>query len=145
MSLSSQYLEELSRRYKKQVEEMQRLLDKTITTFSEESRKREEKSVKLEEQIATLTSIVDTLVVEKNTWMNVTYWLFLIIIATIGLLTFCRRNPEFRRSVVEPPKNAEVSEFKNLMKLHFLLSYIEQWLPKTFIIWHLFYGGINFI
>lgn len=98
MSLSSQYLEELSRRYKKQVEEMQRLLDKTINTFNEENKKKEERSQHLEEQIVLLRESIDSLIEDKKAWMNTTYWLFLSGVTIVGILLFCRRNQEFNPS-----------------------------------------------
>lgn len=71
MSLSGQYLEELSRRYKKQVEEMQRALTASI----EERRRVEEKeyhqSLQLEiltNRVDALTESVKTLLEERNSW-----------------------------------------------------------------------------
>ncbi|KAF5294178.1 hypothetical protein FQR65_LT10889 [Abscondita terminalis] len=98
MSLSSQYLEELSRRYKKQVEEMQRLLDKTINTFNEENKKKEERSQHLEEEIILLRESINSLIEDKKAWMNTTYWLFLSGVMLVGVLLFCRRNQEFNQS-----------------------------------------------
>nr|XP_022903558.1 SUN domain-containing ossification factor [Onthophagus taurus] len=91
MSLSSQYLEELSRRYKKQVEEMQRLLDKTLVSLNEESKKRDEHNKKLEEQISELSAMVYTLAEEKNNWIRATYWIIIFLVLIFGILTFCRR------------------------------------------------------
>ncbi|GJQ66856.1 hypothetical protein Trydic_g7882 [Trypoxylus dichotomus] len=88
MSLSSQYLEELSRRYKKQVEEIQKLLDKTIVTLSEEGKKHDERIRKLEHQISDLTIAVQMLVDEKNNWMTTTYWLFLVVVVVCCIFTF---------------------------------------------------------
>lgn len=115
MSLSSQYLEELSRRYKKQVEEMQRLLENTITSLKEESKRKDEENRRLQQQLTTLTAIVDSLVAEKSSWIQTTYWLFLTGIATIGILTFCRRNPEIKRNNIgEEMKIVEVQRRKSI-------------------------------
>lgn len=114
MSLSSQYLEELSRRYKKQVEEMQRLLEKTLITFQEETKRREEKINRLEEQLNTLTNIVETLVTEKNSWINATYWLFLVLAATVGILTFCRRNTDHKQYADNLEATVEVKRRKSI-------------------------------
>ncbi|KAI4464893.1 membrane protein ch1 related [Holotrichia oblita] len=89
MSLSSQYLEELSRRYKKQVEEIQKLLDKTIVTLNEEGKKHDDRIRKLEHQINDLTVAVQLLVDEKNSWMATTYWLFLVVVMVCCIFTFC--------------------------------------------------------
>ncbi|KAK5646558.1 hypothetical protein RI129_005022 [Pyrocoelia pectoralis] len=97
MSLSSQYLEELSRRYKKQVEEMQRLLDKTINTLNEENKKKEERTQHLEDQIIMLRESIDLLIEDKKAWMNTTYWLFLSGVFIVGILLFCRRNQEYNQ------------------------------------------------
>ncbi|KAG8039993.1 hypothetical protein G9C98_001511 [Cotesia typhae] len=77
MSLSAQYLEELSRRYKKQVEEMQRSLERATTTIGEEFKKNEEKELKrleeitlLREEILSLTEFVETLLHDKSSWKN---------------------------------------------------------------------------
>ncbi|OXU27102.1 hypothetical protein TSAR_005717 [Trichomalopsis sarcophagae] len=105
MSLSSQYLEELSRRYKKQVEEMQRSLERAVTTMNEESRKGEEReSKRIEEvtalrgQIDTLTKVLDDLVYERNSWrINFStllqHGIFVLVdvVIVILILSYCRR------------------------------------------------------
>ncbi|CAD1471302.1 unnamed protein product, partial [Heterotrigona itama] len=70
MSLSGQYLEELSRRYKKQVEEMQRSLERTVSAMSEETRKRDERESKRAEEIAVLKETVVNL---SNSVKNLLY------------------------------------------------------------------------
>jgi seryl-tRNA synthetase len=77
MSLSGQYLEELSRRYKKQVEEMQRAFNRTLAAVAEESRKGEEREQKrveemaaLQKQLATLTFSVEMLLTERDSWQH---------------------------------------------------------------------------
>ncbi|XP_012273915.1 SUN domain-containing ossification factor isoform X2 [Orussus abietinus] len=61
MSLSGQYLEELSRRYKKQVEEMQRSLERAVASMNEESRRSEERESRQLEEIATLKGEIASL------------------------------------------------------------------------------------
>lgn len=102
MSLSTQYLEELSRRYKKQVEEMQRLLDRTLLTLNTESKKKDEKNQQLEEQIKELRQIVDMLVTERNTWGSFIYWICLMTIALFSILTYFRKTPRYKQSSSEP-------------------------------------------
>jgi seryl-tRNA synthetase len=77
MSLSGQYLEELSRRYKKQVEEMQRAVNRTLAAVAEESRKGEEREQKhiertaaLQKQLATLTVTLEVLLSERESWQH---------------------------------------------------------------------------
>lgn len=73
MSLSSQYLEELSRRYKKQVEELQRNLNVVL----EERRLAAERETALTAQLVTLTHKVESLsnalgdlITERDSWSN---------------------------------------------------------------------------
>lgn len=77
MSLSGQYLEELSRRYKKQVEEMQRAFNRTLAALAEESQKGNEREQKrvvemaaLQQQLATLTMTMDMLLLERDSWQH---------------------------------------------------------------------------
>jgi transcriptional regulator with AAA-type ATPase domain len=77
MSLSGQYLEELSRRYKKQVEEMQRAFNRTLAALAEESQKGNEREQKrvvemaaLQQQLATLTLTMDMLLLERDSWQH---------------------------------------------------------------------------
>lgn len=60
MSLSSQYLEELSKRYKKQVEEMQKLFDKTFKTLEEDNKQMKEKNRELEDKLDKITWIIES-------------------------------------------------------------------------------------
>lgn len=71
MSLSGQYLEELSRRYKKQVEDMQRIVSET----TEREAKRVQEINILAQQITILvrhinelTLAVDAQVTERESW-----------------------------------------------------------------------------
>jgi hypothetical protein len=106
MSLSSQYLEELSRRYKKQVEEMQRSLERAMNVMSEETRKGEEREYKrleevtiLHNQIDSLGKILDDLIYERNSWhisfsslMQHTLFVFINVVLVILILSYCRRS-----------------------------------------------------
>uniref|UniRef100_A0A1B6DYA5 SUN domain-containing protein n=2 Tax=Clastoptera arizonana TaxID=38151 RepID=A0A1B6DYA5_9HEMI len=73
MSLSGQYLEELSRRYKRQVEEMQKAL---VAAADERKRgeEREERTgeqlVQLSEKVAQLTLALENLINERDSWQN---------------------------------------------------------------------------
>ncbi|XP_045130577.1 SUN domain-containing ossification factor-like isoform X2 [Portunus trituberculatus] len=73
MSISSQYLEELSRRYKSQMEEMQRQFNLTIAALNATSRQAFERDQHhqrdiemLEEQLASVTAILRKLVEERE-------------------------------------------------------------------------------
>lgn len=128
MSLSSQYLEELSKRYKKQVEEMQRSLERAMTAMTEASRKNEERELKrLEEmgtlriQIENLNQALDGLVHERNSWrislsslFQHALFVFVDVVLVVLIFSYCRRTdddmdyyeeevvPERRRVVVKP-------------------------------------------
>ncbi|XP_063838996.1 SUN domain-containing ossification factor [Ostrinia nubilalis] len=86
MSLSGQYLEELSRRYKKQVEEMQKTFEKTVQQMTEERRKSNEREQKyldqmthLQEQLSQVAGAMKTLMEERDSWFgNMTFFKFLI-------------------------------------------------------------------
>lgn len=113
MSLSSQYLEELSRRYKKQVEEMQKLLDKTLNTWNEERKQRDDRIQKLEEKNEYLLELIETLVADKNNWANATYWTFIIVIIVTGFFTFCRRT-ESKYNLDDETKVVKVKRRKSI-------------------------------
>lgn len=82
MSLSGQYLEELSKRYKKQVEEMQRVLEKTETTLRDVSTLKDERLKRLEDKLEQLTRSVEALSSEKDNWKSLVGLLLLVIGAT---------------------------------------------------------------
>ncbi|XP_063233636.1 SUN domain-containing ossification factor isoform X2 [Bacillus rossius redtenbacheri] len=100
MSLSGQYLEELSRRYKRQMEEMQRAFDRTLAVVAEESRKgAERESVQaemvqaLQRQVAALSSVIDTLVAEHDSWQRKLFQpssLLLMVLAGLVMYFTCR-------------------------------------------------------
>lgn len=86
MSLSGQYLEELSRRYKKQVEEMQKTFEKTVQQMTEERRKSNEREQKyldqmtsLQEQLTLMTATMKILMDDRESWFgNITFFKFII-------------------------------------------------------------------
>ncbi|XP_034829751.2 LOW QUALITY PROTEIN: SUN domain-containing ossification factor [Maniola hyperantus] len=86
MSLSGQYLEELSRRYKKQVEEMQKSFEKTMLQMSEERRKSNEREQKyidqmtlLQDKLSQMTIALEMLMEERDSWFgNLTFFKFFI-------------------------------------------------------------------
>lgn len=82
MSLSGQYLEELSKRYKKQVEEMQRVIEKTETTLRDVSAMKDERLKRLEDKLEHLTQSVEALSSEKDNWKSLVYLLLFVIGAT---------------------------------------------------------------
>lgn len=115
MSLSGQYLEELSRRYKKQVEEMQRSLERAVAAMGEESRKSEERDTKrteeiaaLREEIVILSKSVETLLYDRDSWRSrisaiVQHALLICleVILIILILSYCRRREDFEEEKLE--------------------------------------------
>ncbi|KAG6453989.1 SUN domain-containing ossification factor isoform X2 [Manduca sexta] len=106
MSLSGQYLEELSRRYKKQVEEMQKTFEKTVQQMSEERKKSNEREQKyleqmtiLQEQMGQMAAAIQTLMDERDSWFgNINFFKFvvfqMVIVAAIFYYITKRRRIE---------------------------------------------------
>ena len=82
MSLSGQYLEELSRRYKKQVEELQRtlasMLEERRLSLERENHQASQISI-LAHRVDTLTSAISDLIMERESWTNKVQRLFLLL------------------------------------------------------------------
>ncbi|XP_068237677.1 SUN domain-containing ossification factor isoform X2 [Palaemon carinicauda] len=109
MSISSQYLEELSRRYKRQMEEMQRQFNLTIAALNDTSWQAYERDQhhqrdieKLEEQLANVSNILQKLVDERETLARtvVEQHVLLMVVEVIVLcmvFTICsRRRSNYR-------------------------------------------------
>nr|XP_021195120.2 SUN domain-containing ossification factor isoform X1 [Helicoverpa armigera] len=106
MSLSGQYLEELSRRYKKQVEEMQKTFEKTVQQMTEERRKSNEREQKhleqmtsLQEQMGQMAAAMHILMEERDSWFgNINFFKFVVFQTIIFAIAFYffsrRRKPE---------------------------------------------------
>ncbi|KAK3927086.1 SUN domain-containing ossification factor [Frankliniella fusca] len=106
MSLSGQYLEELSRRYKKQ-EELSRALNKTLVLLREEIRKSKDREQQrdsdilfLRTQLIQLTATVEAYQSEKDSWQHKAvvfsqhFALIVIEVVMFGIVIWmCRRLP----------------------------------------------------
>ncbi|KAF4518785.1 hypothetical protein B566_EDAN005405 [Ephemera danica] len=75
LSLSSQYLEEISKRYKRQMEEMQKAYERTLTAIGESARQaiqREQAQAEhisnLEQRLSALASTTAALLAERDSW-----------------------------------------------------------------------------
>ncbi|KAJ7338630.1 hypothetical protein JRQ81_012532, partial [Phrynocephalus forsythii] len=110
MSLSSRYLEELSQRYRKQMEEMQKAFNKTIIKLQNTSRIAEQQDLKqteviqiLQAQLANMTQLVSNLsstvtdlkreVSDRQSYLVIS----LILCAILSLMLFvqrCKNKPE---------------------------------------------------
>lgn len=71
MSLSGQYLEELSRRYKRQVEELQQSFAKTLLNIEEQSRRNLERKQELFDQNQRLRADLEVLTHRVFSWRNI--------------------------------------------------------------------------
>lgn len=104
MSLSGQYLEELSRRYKKQVEEMQKTFEKTVLQMTEERRKSNEREQKyleqmtnLQEQLLQMASAMKILMEDRESWFgNITFMKFIVLqsLIILGVLYYISKRPQ---------------------------------------------------
>lgn len=116
MSLSGQYLEELSRRYKKQVEDMQRAFEKKLTIITEENKKREERELRLQQKIDKLTNSVENLLTEKDSmWKTASLlgqFLLMEVFVTCILLYFCWKTPEGTTAFQRQRKKSGTVEVK---------------------------------
>ncbi|XP_011301660.1 SUN domain-containing ossification factor isoform X2 [Fopius arisanus] len=106
MSLSGQYLEELSRRYKKQVEEMQRSLERATAAMGEEFRKGEEREMKrleeitaLKEEVSNLSESLEMLLYDHNSWRSKLstfgqhiIFIFVELVVLVIIISYCRRS-----------------------------------------------------
>ncbi|GAB6024445.1 hypothetical protein CHUAL_009605 [Chamberlinius hualienensis] len=97
MSLSSQYLEELSRRYKKQMEEMQKSFNKTILALNDTAKlaherdlKQQEMIIQLRSQLNNLSDIVSSLLEQQSGFFSshlILRHILLMLIETVIVLT----------------------------------------------------------
>ncbi|KAH1024846.1 SUN domain-containing ossification factor [Dendroctonus ponderosae] len=90
MSLSAQYLEELSKRYKKQIEEMQRALDKTERDLVESTAAERERYKRLDDKFEALMNTVEALKDEENNWKSIAFFLVFFICCTFLACFFNR-------------------------------------------------------
>lgn len=117
MSLSGQYLEELSRRYKKQVEEMQKTFEKTVQQMIEERRKSNEREQKYFEQLTTLQEQLNQMAIamkilmdERDSWFgNMNFFKFFVfqsIIITI-LMYYISKKRKVEPIIVPIPRKTK--------------------------------------
>lgn len=85
MTLSGQYLEELSRRYKKQVEDLQSSFAKTLLNIEEQNRRSLERKQELVEQNQKLRDDLEILTDRVFSWKNIVFFCtcFILIQAVI--------------------------------------------------------------
>ena len=95
MSLSGQYLEELSRRYKKQVEELQHSFSKTLSAIEEQNRQNIEREQYLREENIRLRQELYDFVESVTNWQNIVFYAgFLICVQVVLMYTFFKNCPK---------------------------------------------------
>uniref|UniRef100_A0A4W4FKD2 SUN domain containing ossification factor n=1 Tax=Electrophorus electricus TaxID=8005 RepID=A0A4W4FKD2_ELEEL len=121
MSLSSRYLEELSQRYRKQMEEMQRAFNKTIIKLQNTSRIAEEQDQKQTESIQMLQSQLENItklmlnlsatvsqlqkeVSDRQSYLVVSLLLCLLL-GLVLCVQCCRGSPSHSQSTAVPVSN----------------------------------------
>lgn len=90
MSLSGQYLEELSRRYKRQVEELQQSFAKTLLSIEEQNKRKQEREGQLYEQNQLLRQDLNQLIEVITFWKSFCICLGLFVITQIIILCSMR-------------------------------------------------------
>lgn len=96
MSLSGQYLEELSRRYKKQVEELQQSFAKTLHHIEEQNRKNTDREQHLYEQNLQMRHDLNEVLETLQNWKNIVIYcggimFFLLFYFIIYIFQKCLR------------------------------------------------------
>lgn len=85
MSLSSQYLEELSRRYKKQVEELQQSFAKAILSFEETGKQTVDEKQKLVAENVRLRRDIEDVLDNFMAWKSILFYLCIFVCIQIVL------------------------------------------------------------
>lgn len=90
MSLSGQYLEELSRRYKKQVEELQQSLTKTVRALDDQNKRHAEQELYLKEYNAQLKEELNDLSLQVHACiiLSICVGAFVFILVVVGVLSY---------------------------------------------------------
>ncbi|XP_065332615.1 SUN domain-containing ossification factor isoform X2 [Cloeon dipterum] len=123
MSLSAQYLEELSKRYKKQVDDMQKAFDRTLAAVTENSRQaaqREqimaEKLHSLEQRFSVLAETAAALLAERESWhykFSAVFHNVILVSAAIYLILHLIKQRGVRTAKeVTPDPDRRLSVFK---------------------------------
>ncbi|XP_050076514.1 uncharacterized protein LOC126563809 [Anopheles maculipalpis] len=86
MSLSGQYLEELSRRYRKQVEELQHSYAKTLHEIQEQNLRMSDSETKLREVNERLRQDLENFQATATDWRNIALAMLVFIVLTLFIL-----------------------------------------------------------
>lgn len=98
MSLSGQYLEELSKRYKKQVEELKQTFSKTLTSIEEQNKRNIDREQLLMEENMKLREKLDELIELIFNWRSIVIFIggFILIqlLILFSLLKICSKKKD---------------------------------------------------
>lgn len=100
MSLSGQYLEELSRRYKKQVEELQQSFSKTLNQIEDQNRRYAEREQQLFEQNLKLRHDINELMDSLHNWKAVILYVGAFVCIQVVLLFMLLRHCSRRNAIL---------------------------------------------
>lgn len=100
MSLSGQYLEELSRRYKKQVEELQQSFAKTLHHIEEQNRKNTDREQHLYEQNLQMRHDLNEVIETLQNWRTIVMYCGGFIGLQLVILFFLLRNCSRRNNLL---------------------------------------------
>ncbi|XP_034237310.1 SUN domain-containing ossification factor [Thrips palmi] len=131
MSLSGQYLEELSRRYKKQ-EELSRALNKTLNLLKEEVKRSKDREQQrdsdllfLRTQLIQITATLESHQTEKDSWQHKVivigqhFLLIVIEVIMIGVVVWmCRRFHSESEAVSSGPQRKWSTGWRKVNKSH---------------------------
>lgn len=117
MSLSGQYLEELSRRYKKQVEELQLIFSKTLLVVEEQNKRSHDREQQLFEQNEKLREDLDMLTEKMFSWK--THFAYGMSMLCVQFVFWIVRRlwRGGRRKSVKPEEEDEEEEIVNTGRL----------------------------
>uniref|UniRef100_A0A336LJL6 CSON009520 protein n=1 Tax=Culicoides sonorensis TaxID=179676 RepID=A0A336LJL6_CULSO len=122
MSLSGQYLEELSRRYKKQVEELQQSFAKTLHHIEEQNRRNTDREQQLYEKNLQMRHDLNEVIETLQTWKTIVMYCggFIVVqfIILYSLLRSCSRRNNLLTEALEASlcKNKKKKNKENLKR-----------------------------
>uniref|UniRef100_U5ET81 Putative conserved plasma membrane protein n=1 Tax=Corethrella appendiculata TaxID=1370023 RepID=U5ET81_9DIPT len=124
MSLSSQYLEELSRRYKKQVEELQHSFAKTLNSIEEQNRRSIERETELKIENRKLRQDLNDFITTITDWKNILIviggFLTIQFVILVVIMQFCFRNKFIHRNSLDREMIAVVQQRKKVNEINSL-------------------------
>lgn len=116
MSLSGQYLEELSRRYKKQVEELQQSFAKTLHHIEEQNRKNTDREQQLYEQNLQMRHDLNEVMETLQNWRTIVVYCGAFLVLQLLFLFFLLRSCSRRNNLLTEALEATLAATKKKKK-----------------------------